>query len=335
MKRNIPVFTFSQILTLSATVVAIQNHRDKRSDDPFAQVFEGSGEDDEVISDTGQYRVVGNLYPRDLILPKPNLPEIASVVTQEWRRNKEPVFNPWDAPKSRNWFQGGTQIPEVGLRKEKSIQSPASKTEIPIVGKSMNYVPPWLLDYSRNSIPNQGLLNNRNIKNPIESQLSVSNRDKNASYGEFPAIPLSFPPFQGNFQKPHNWTGSVVKSDVETSIHGADKNSKIPLGSRVEENAGKMFFTPGSNFVLDIGRQNYWDPAFGFWPTHTVNPSNINVLEEAETPPGQACPYNWKQFGNSCYLLRNQELFPGELVTTLYKASWYTAKAQSNDPLTQ
>ena len=88
MKRNIPVFTFSQILTLSATVVAIQNHRDKRSDDPFAQVFEGSGEDDEVISDTGQYRVVGNLYPRDLILPKPHLPEIASVVTQEWRRNK-------------------------------------------------------------------------------------------------------------------------------------------------------------------------------------------------------------------------------------------------------
>ena len=112
-----------------------------------------------------------------------------------------------------------------------------------------------------------------------------------------------------------------------------------------------------------------------------LDPSNINILEKPQTPPGQLCPTNWDYFGGSCYLLRNQviifkmfgendnfickyqniygpltlreihierlkienfqpngnvnvfvwqELFPGELVTTLYKASWYTAKVSLN-----
>ena len=157
----------------------------------------------------------------------------------------EPVFNPWDAPKSKNWFQGGTQIPEVGLRKEKYIPSPARKTTIPVVGKSINYVPPWLIDYNRNFYQNQDLSNDRNVKNPIQGKLSVSNRDKNASYGEFPAIPLSFPPFGGSFQKPHNWNRSVIRSDDVTDNKETDKNGEIPLGSRAQEDAGKMFFTPG------------------------------------------------------------------------------------------
>lgn len=37
-----------------------------------------------------------------------------------------------------------------------------------------------------------------------------------------------------------------------------------------------------------------------------LDPSNINILEEPETPPGQLCPTNWDYFGGSCYLLRNQ-----------------------------
>ena len=88
MKKNIQLFSFSQILTLSVSVAAIQNHRDKRSDDPFAQVFEGSGEDDEVISDTGQYKIVGNLFPRDSLMPKSRLPEVAPGVSQEWKSIK-------------------------------------------------------------------------------------------------------------------------------------------------------------------------------------------------------------------------------------------------------
>lgn len=267
MKKNIHLFSFSHILAISVSVVAIQNHRDKRSDDPFAQVFEGSGEDDEVISDTGQYKLVGNLFPKDSII---QLPEVALGVSKEWKSIKEPVFNPWNAPKSRNWFQGGTQIPEVGLRKQKYAPSPSSKTEIPVVGQRMNYIPPWVMDYNRKSFPNQGISNDRNVKSPVESELNVLNRDKNTSYGEFPVIPLSFLPFGGSFQKPHNWNGSLVKSDDVTDNIGADKNSEITLGSRQQEDAGKMFFTPGSNFVLDIGRQNYWDSAFGFWPTHTI-----------------------------------------------------------------
>jgi len=331
MKKKISLLSLSQILSLSVTVVAIQTQGDERSDDPFAQVFEGSGQEDDVISDTGQYKFVGSLFPKKPIMPNS---EVVSGAAKGWKSIKEPVFNPWESPKSRNWFNRGTKIPEVGKRKEKFIPSLDSQTSIPVVGKSINYIPPWMIEYNRNSYPNQGSQSDTKVKNNPESELSVSNGDKNASYGEFPAIPLSFPPFAGNFQKPHNWNGSAIKSDDITSMSGAERSSIIPSGSRADEDAGKMFFTSGSNFVLDIGRQNYWDPALGFWPTHTVNPSNINILEAAKTPPGEACPFNWKHYKNSCYLLRNQELFPGELVTTLYKASWYTAKAQSNDPLT-
>ena len=79
-------------------------------------------------------------------------------------------------------------------------------------------------------------------------------------------------------------------------------------------------------FIDLLARQNYWDPAIGLWPTHTVSkwswwlhpapshytccvssdPSNINILEEPATPPGQLCPDNWTHFRGSCYLLRNQ-----------------------------
>ena len=102
-----------------------------------------------------------------------------------------------------------------------------------------------MIDYNRNSFSNQGSSSDLNVKNPVESEFGVSNTDKNASYGEFPAIPLSFPPFAGNFEKPHNWNGSAIKSDDVTNKRWQDKNSEIPLGSRTEEDAGKMFFTPG------------------------------------------------------------------------------------------
>ena len=48
-----------------------------------------------------------------------------------------------------------------------------------------------------------------------------------------------------------------------------------------------------------------------------LDPSNINVLEVAETPPGEACPFNWKHHKNSCYLLRNQ-VIQGDLETDIF-----------------
>ena len=84
-----------------------------------------------------------------------------------------------------------------------------------------------------------------------------------------------------------------------------------------------------SGYLDLLPRQNYWDPTFGRWPTHTVSkyplgwgtgryfsvsfliclnpdPSNINILQEPQIPIGKLCPENWKYFQGSCYLLRNQ-----------------------------
>ena len=158
----------------------------------------------------------------------------------------DPVFNPWDDPKSQNWFNGGTKIPEVGIQEEKLIPLQESRTSIPVVGKSLNYVPPWMIEYSRHSYPYRGgQTSDTTVKKFPGSELSVSNRDKNASYGVFPAIPLSFPPFAGNFEKPHNWNVSAGTSDDIT-----ERSSKTPPGSRVDQDAGKMFFTTGRYIFL-------------------------------------------------------------------------------------
>ena len=88
MKKHFPLFSFSQIISLSVTVTAIQNHHNKRSDDPFAQVFEGSGEDEDVISDTGQYKFVGNLFPKNPIMPDSRHSEVVSGAQKGWNSIK-------------------------------------------------------------------------------------------------------------------------------------------------------------------------------------------------------------------------------------------------------
>ena len=85
MKKKISLLSLSQILSLSVTVVAIQTQGDERSDDPFAQVFEGSGQEDDVISDTGQYKFVGSLFPKKPIMPNS---EVVSGAAKGWKSIK-------------------------------------------------------------------------------------------------------------------------------------------------------------------------------------------------------------------------------------------------------
>ena len=149
------------------------------------------------------------------------------------------MFNPWDAPKSQNWFNRVTRLPEVGQRSEKYIPGRREKTSIPIVGKSDEYVPPWLVDFARKDLAN--------VPENKPTYLSDKNRPKSVedvSYGEFPAISLSFPPFHGNLQKSQNGNGNVIKNNDAISNDDENESSKSVDEGPAEKGAGKMLFTP-------------------------------------------------------------------------------------------
>ena len=259
-------------------------------------------------------------------------------------RLQQDIYNdPWTDQRAKGWFLGGNTN-NVNRRDSVSDDAVYMNTKysdnVPVVGKQIdyqNYQPSWhsqvkampskevqniqeenekfLSDWTGYNIGQPS--DTKNIENKNAKflfELNNNQRDKNVMYDSYPAVPSA---------------GSFQQQQAIPSQNRQRSNSVPSQGSWVQDVDGGQFISGGDQSDFS-DRQNYYDTRFGSWPTGTVNPSNINILDEPKIAPGAICPENWIYFRGSCYLLRNQELFPGELVTTLYKASWYTAKATCN-----
>ena len=83
MKKTSSILSVTQILSISLIYISCPSSGNELLEDPFAQVFEGSAEEDEIVNDTGQVKYVGNLFPQNR-----NTDKQVSTESKDWKSIK-------------------------------------------------------------------------------------------------------------------------------------------------------------------------------------------------------------------------------------------------------